>query len=50
MTIIAELPGQSSRRARLDSGGAMDLAMAMGMALFGMFAGSTVYFFYKLDR
>ena len=26
----------------------MDLAMAMGVALFGMFAASTVYFFYKL--
>jgi len=28
----------------------MDLAMAMGVALFGMFAVSTVYFFYKLER
>jgi len=28
----------------------MDLAMAMGVALFGMFAVSTVYFFHKLDR
>jgi len=28
----------------------MDLAMAMGVTLFGMFAGSTVYFFYKLAR
>jgi hypothetical protein len=33
-----------------DSGGAMDLATAMAVALFGMFAGSTVYFFYKLER
>ncbi|WGS48850.1 UDP pyrophosphate phosphatase [Paraburkholderia sp. D15] len=32
------------------SGGVMDLAMAMGVALFGMFAASTVYFFYKLER
>jgi hypothetical protein len=32
-----------------DSGGVMDLAMAMGVALFGMFAASTVYFFYKLE-
>lgn len=32
------------------SGGFMDLAMAMGVALFGMFAASTVYFFYKLER
>ncbi|TKC80373.1 hypothetical protein FAZ69_29095 [Trinickia terrae] len=31
-------------------GGRMDLAMAMGLALFGMFAGSTVVFFYKLAR
>ncbi len=30
--------------------GAMDLAMAMGIALFGMFTGSTVLFFYQLDR
>ncbi|MDR6480842.1 UNVERIFIED_ORG: hypothetical protein ABIC72_001907 [Burkholderia sp. 1988] len=28
----------------------MDLAMAMGVALFGMFAASTVYFFYQLER
>jgi len=28
----------------------MDLAMAMGMALFGMFAGSTFVFFYKISR
>jgi len=28
----------------------MDLAMAMGVALFGMFAVSTVYFFYQLGR
>ncbi|WP_155122365.1 hypothetical protein [Burkholderia ubonensis] len=31
-------------------GGAMDLAMAMGIALFGMFTGSTVLFFYQLGR
>jgi hypothetical protein len=34
---------------RTDCGGMMDLAMAMGVALFGMFAASTVYFFYKLE-
>jgi len=28
----------------------MDLAMAMGLALFGIFAGSTVFFFYRLPR
>jgi len=28
----------------------MDLAMAMAVTLFGMFAASTVYFFYKLER
>jgi len=28
----------------------MDLAMAMGVALFGMFAASTFYFFHKLGR
>jgi hypothetical protein len=32
------------------SGGAMDLAMAMGVALLGMFAGSTIYFFHKVSR
>jgi hypothetical protein len=32
-----------------DCGGVMDLAMAMGVALFGMFAASTIYFFYKLE-
>jgi hypothetical protein len=31
-------------------GGRMDLAMAMGLALIGMFAGSTVLFFYKIAR
>ncbi|MET3819342.1 hypothetical protein ACVK00_003385 [Burkholderia sp. PvR073] len=31
-------------------GAAMDLAMAMGIALFGMFTGSTVLFFYRLGR
>ncbi|MPW17039.1 hypothetical protein GCT13_08860 [Paraburkholderia sp. CNPSo 3157] len=31
-------------------GGAMDLAMAMSVALFGMFTGSTIYFFYKFTR
>ena len=35
---------------QVSSGGVMDLAMAMGVALFGMFAASTVYFFLKLDR
>jgi hypothetical protein len=38
------LPGE------VGSGGVMDLAMAMGVALFGMFAASTVYFFHKLER
>jgi len=28
----------------------MDLAMAMAVALFGMFAVSTVYFFHQLER
>jgi hypothetical protein len=28
----------------------MDLAMAMGLTLFGMFTGSTVLFFYHLGR
>jgi hypothetical protein len=28
----------------------MDLAMAMGLTLFGMFTGSTVLFFYRLGR
>jgi len=28
----------------------MDLAMAMGLALFGIFTGSTVLFFYRLPR
>ncbi|NYH13212.1 UDP pyrophosphate phosphatase [Paraburkholderia bryophila] len=37
-------------RTRPAQGGTMDLAMAMGVALFGMFAASTVYFFYKLER
>lgn len=38
------------RSGEIGSGGFMDLAMAMGVALFGMFAASTVYFFYKLER
>ncbi|MFM0337782.1 UDP pyrophosphate phosphatase [Paraburkholderia fungorum] len=40
----------SSTAGRERSGGFMDLAMAMGVALFGMFAASTVYFFYTLER
>ena len=28
----------------------MDLAMIMGVTLFGMFMGSTVYFLYKVPR
>jgi hypothetical protein len=36
-------PGSTER------GGIMDLAMAMAVALFGMFAVSTIYFFYKLE-
>jgi hypothetical protein len=28
----------------------MDIAMAMGLTLFGMFAGSTVLFFYRFAR
>jgi hypothetical protein len=31
-------------------GVSMDLAMAMGIALFGMFTGSTLLFFYQLGR
>jgi hypothetical protein len=38
------------RRRPNDTGGCMDLAMAMGLALFGMFAGSTFVFFYKISR
>lgn len=32
------------------SGERMDLAMAMALALFGMFAGSTALFFYRIAR
>ena len=35
---------------RNHSGAIMDLAMAMGLALFGIFTGSTVLFFYRLAR
>jgi hypothetical protein len=35
---------------RYRSGASMDLAMAMGLALFGIFTGSTVLFFYRLAR
>jgi len=28
----------------------MDLAMAMSTALFGLFVGSSAYFFYKMTR
>jgi hypothetical protein len=41
---VLRLPGE------IGSGGVMDLAMAMGLALFGMFAASTFYFFHKLER
>jgi hypothetical protein len=50
LSIIHSLPGGSDYRARPAQEGVMDLAMAMGVALFGMFAVSTVYFFYKLER
>jgi hypothetical protein len=42
--------GADGRHEQLLSGGCMDLAMAMGLALFGMFAGSTVLFFYRIVR
>ncbi|SIT38392.1 hypothetical protein BN2476_170110 [Paraburkholderia piptadeniae] len=42
--------GQPSVANTRFSGGAMDLAMAMSVALFGMFTGSTIYFFYKFTR
>jgi hypothetical protein len=32
------------------SGASMDLATAMGLTLFGMFTGSTVLFFYRVNR
>ncbi|MGN4076810.1 hypothetical protein [Burkholderia gladioli] len=40
----------SLHRTWLSGVGSMDLAMAMGIALFGMFTGSTVLFFYQLGR
>ena len=42
--------GQPSDTDTRFQGGAMDLAMAMSVALFGMFTGSTIYFFYKFTR
>ncbi|PQV51819.1 hypothetical protein B0G83_10427 [Paraburkholderia sp. BL21I4N1] len=50
LPIIAELSGHFCPPDPTCSGGTMDLAMAMGVALFGMFAASTVYFFYKIER
>jgi hypothetical protein len=50
LTIIRPTARSFNLSGRTTSGGLMDLAMAMGVALFGMFAASTVYFFYKLDR
>jgi hypothetical protein len=50
LSIIHPLPGGFRLPGETGSGGIMDLAMAMGVALFGMFALSTVYFFYKLER
>ncbi|MGG1943993.1 hypothetical protein AB1286_04200 [Trinickia sp. NRRL B-1857] len=38
------------RQPQKRSGAIMDLAMAMGLSLFGIFAGSTVFFFYRLPR
>jgi hypothetical protein len=32
------------------TGASMDLAMAMGLSLFGIFTASTVLFFYRLPR
>jgi hypothetical protein len=50
LPIIPRVARSSTPPGLTDRGGVMDLAMAMGVALFGMFAASTVYFFYKLDR
>ncbi|RFU46614.1 hypothetical protein D0B32_16490 [Paraburkholderia sp. DHOC27] len=49
VTIILRVARWFELSGLTDRGGVMDLAMAMGVALFGMFAVSTVYFFYKLD-
>ena len=38
------------RRFSRFSGARMDLAMAMALTLFGMFAGSTALFFYRIAR
>ncbi|RZF29571.1 hypothetical protein EVC45_12220 [Paraburkholderia sp. UYCP14C] len=35
---------------RIGSGGIMDLAMAMAVALFGIFTASTYFFFHSLKR
>jgi hypothetical protein len=53
LAVVADNPSHcpvTSTAGRDRSGGVMDLAMAMGVALFGMFTASTVYFFYKLER
>lgn len=47
---IIELRVPETPRIGRLAGGCMDLAMAMGLSLFGMFAGSTVLFFYRLAR
>jgi hypothetical protein len=49
LPIMGIRAGRIDRRLTVfDGERAMDLAMAMGVALFGMFTVSTVYFFYKV--
>jgi hypothetical protein len=50
LPIIRTSAGCSTGGPTVQNGGRMDLAMAMGVALLGMFAGSTIYFFYKVER
>ncbi|MDG0022793.1 hypothetical protein [Trinickia sp. Y13] len=51
---VSLLPSSVTRRSRASaanrSGASMDLAMAMGLSLFGIFTASTVLFFFRLAR
>jgi len=43
-------PGRRRRASRSVRGGIMDLAMAMSVTLFGLFVGSSAWFFHRVKR
>jgi hypothetical protein len=48
--IIRRIVGRASRASSLCGENIMDLAMAMGVALFGLFVGSSAWFLHSVKR